>query len=92
MNVIIKSSIRRDLKKIANPRVNSEVDRAVLSAVKAVKPKDIPELRKLEGGKKDIYYRIKIKRYRIGVTIVGDTVTFVRCLPRKDFFKHFPPK
>ncbi len=61
MNVIIKSSIRRDLKKIANPRVNSEVDRAVLSVVKTVKPNDIPELRKLEGGKKDIYDRIKIK-------------------------------
>ena len=90
MNFNIEKSIYCDLKKISNPRVNAEVEKAVLAVKAAVKPKDIPKLRKLEGYKKDIYYRIRAGRYRIGVTIEGGLVTFVRCLHRKDFYKYFP--
>jgi len=90
MNLKIEKTIYRDLKKISNPKVNAEVDRAVLAVKAAIKPKDIPELRKLEGNRKAIYYRIRIRRYRIGITIEADTVTFVRCLPKKDFYKFFP--
>ena len=92
MNTRFENTYGRDLKKIANKAVKAEAKQAVLAVEKAVRPKNIPELRKLEGGKKDIYYRIRIRRYRIGITIVNDTVTFVRCLPRKIFYRHFPPK
>jgi len=52
--------------------------------------RDIPNLKKLNGYM--VYYRIKVGEYRIGITIVGDMVTFVKCFPRKDFYKHFPKK
>ena len=90
MKILIETSIYRDLKKINNMTVNAEVNKVFFTVKEAVKPKDIPELRKLEGYKKDIYYRIKIKRYRIGVTIEADLVTFARCMLRKDFYKFFP--
>lgn len=41
------------------------------------------------GGAKG-HYRIRVGEYRIGVRIMGDMVTFVRVLERKDLYKYFP--
>ena len=78
----------RDLKKVRNPALKEAVERIIETVAKAPSKKDIPELKKLEGYK--VHYRIKIGAYRVGITIVGDIVTFCRFLPRKDFYKYFP--
>ena len=87
MKIRIEKSIQRDLKKIADPLVNAQVESVYLAVKAAVSPKDIPELRKLQGSKKGIHYRIRVGDYRIGVTIEGDLVTFVRCKLRKNAYK-----
>jgi len=66
------------------------VDDAITSVEKAKSIKEIPNLKKLKGNKKGIFYRIKTGYYRIGVMIENDTVIFVICLPRKDIYKVFP--
>ena len=88
MNVRPKPAFLRHLKKITDRTVRTDVNVAVVSVMKAVSVKDIPELKKMKGTK--IYFRIKVGNYRIGLTIEGDMVTFIRCLPRKDFYKGFP--
>ena len=79
-----------DLEKITNKKVRSEINQAVLAVQEAQTVRNIPQLRKLKGYKAGIYYRIRVRRYRIGITIVGDLVTLAKCLPKKDFYKHFP--
>ncbi len=36
------------------------------------------------------YYRIRLGDYRIGLTIEGDTVCFVRILHRSEIYRYFP--
>jgi mRNA interferase RelE/StbE len=79
-----------DLKNIVDKTLKQKIKQAVLAVENAKTIGDIPKLRKLKGHKPAIYYRIRVGRYRIGVTIVGDLVTFARCLPRKIFYKNFP--
>jgi len=88
MKVYPTKSFFRDVKKIINPALKLEIDQVIETVKEAKTIKEIPQLRKLKGYK--IHYRIKVGRYRIGISIVGDMVTFWRFLPRKDFYKFFP--
>jgi len=88
MNADPKKSFFRDLKKIIDPVLKAEVKQSILTVQKAQTIREIPNLKKLKGYR--IHYRIKVNRYRIGVTIENDWVTFFRFLPRKEFYKFFP--
>jgi len=88
MNTSFDNSYARDLKKIADRNLKSEIKLAVLSVRKSQTVKNIPKLRKLKGYR--THYRIRVGDYRIGITIEGSLATFIRCLPRKDFYKVFP--
>ena len=88
MNTRFKKSYERDLKKIIDKTLRADIKQTVRSVKNAQTMRDIPRLRKLEGYR--IHYRIRDGDYRTGVTIEGNLVTFHRCLPRKDFYKHFP--
>jgi len=90
MKISYETSFSRDLKKIVSKMIRAEIKQVVCAVKDAATKRDILDLKKLKGYR--INYRIKVGEYRIGVTILGDTVTFVRCFPRKDFYKHFPPK
>jgi len=90
MNTDAKGSFLHSIKKITDPVIKMAVDDAITSVEDAKSIKEIPNLKKLKGNKKGIFYRIKTGYYRIGVTIENDTVIFVICLPRKDIYKVFP--
>ena len=90
MNTDRQKAFLRNLKKIADPALKAEVEQ-VYEAVKAAKTmQEIPNLRKVEGCPKGISYRIRIGRYRIGVEIVDDMVTFRRFGHRRYFYNIFP--
>ena len=80
----------RDLTSIVDKTLKQKVKQAVLTVENATTMREIPSLKKLKGYK--IHYRIRVGKYRIGITIEGDLVTFVRCLPRKNFYQKFPEK
>jgi len=88
MNIYKKPSFFRDIKKIIYPALKEQVEQAILSVQEAKTTRDIPELKKMKGYK--IHYRIKVGKYRIGVTIENDLVTFKVFDHRKDFYKRFP--
>ena len=88
MNTDFAKRFDNDVKKITDIAVTTAIEQAILNVEEALTMRDIARLRKLKGYR--IYYRIKIGRYRIGTAIEGNLVTFLRCLPRKDFYKYFP--
>ena len=88
MKTDFKTSFSGDLKKIIDAALHKKVNLAIETVENVTSKKDIPNLKKLKGYK--IFYRIKVGRYRIGISIVDDMVTFWRFLPRKDFYKFFP--
>ncbi|WP_375494519.1 type II toxin-antitoxin system RelE/ParE family toxin [uncultured Nostoc sp.] len=49
---------------------------------------EISNLKKLKDA--DSTYRIRVGDYHVGFTVIGDTVTFVRVLHRKDIYRYFP--
>lgn len=49
---------------------------------------EIANLKKMVGTAN--FYRIRIGDYRIGIVVEEETVEFVRCLPRRDLYRHFP--
>jgi len=78
----------KDVDKIKDAKVIAKTEQAILSVENARDMRSIPKLKKLKGYR--IHYRIRVGDYRIGITIEGDTVTFLRCLSRKDFYRVFP--
>lgn len=88
MKSTFRSSFGRDLKILHDKKVRSEVA-ATIAAVEAARDlTELPQVRKL-GGSQDCY-RIRIGAYRIGITVDGDSVEFVRCLSRRDLYRYFP--
>ncbi|WP_456370975.1 type II toxin-antitoxin system RelE family toxin [Thermodesulfatator atlanticus] len=89
MQVLYEKSFYHDIKKLRDPNLKKSL-RSVIEIIKnSQSPASIPKLKKLRGTKN--YYRIKIKNYRLGLKIDGDTVILIRFLSRKDIYKSFPP-
>jgi len=49
---------------------------------------EVPNTKKLRGA--PTLYRIRIGQYRVGISVEGDTVAFVRFLHRKEVYRYFP--
>ena len=90
MKTDFKASFLRDIKKAKDKTVLEKVRQVILAVEQAETIHDIPDLKKLKGSKKGIYYRIHVGNYRIGITIENDMVTFVILDARKDIYKYFP--
>ena len=88
MKTAFKSSFAKDLKAIKNKTVLEAVGKLVETVEAAVNLRAIPDLKKLKG--KGAYYRIKLGDHRVGITVSGNVITFVRCLDRKEIYKYFP--
>jgi len=84
-----RKSFARDLKTHRNDQVFLKRVKEIIEEVEqAEKISEINNLKKLKG--EGTYYRIRSGRYRVGVKIEEDLVTFVRALSRKDIYRYFP--
>ncbi len=88
MKVEFKSSFAKDLKKLKEKDLKAQVRQVIELVEKARTLQEIKDVKKLKGG--DRYYRIRVGDYRVGLTLEGDTVIFVRFLHRKDIYTYFP--
>ena len=88
MNIAFRKSFARDLKKIKDRTLLERVQEVVEEVEAAGELQEINNLKKLSGTVD--CYRVRIGEYRIGIVIDGDTVEFVRCLPRRDLYRYFP--
>ncbi|HEX2787111.1 MAG TPA: type II toxin-antitoxin system RelE/ParE family toxin [Ignavibacteria bacterium] len=88
MIIKIEKSFERDVAKINDKIILSKLS-AVITNISAVSSqKEIPNLKKLSGNQS--YYRIKINNYRIGISITGNEIIFIRFLHRKEVYRYFP--
>jgi mRNA interferase RelE/StbE len=89
VNLEFKKSFAKDLKKKAKEaNLLSRVQEIIQQVDDADRIDDIKNLKKLKA--EGNYYRIRFGDYRIGLTIEGDTVCFVRCLHRSEIYRYFP--
>lgn len=88
MRVLFRSSFGRDLKKIREPNILTQVRDAIENVESAASFLNVRNLEKMSGSSG--YYRIRIGDYRIGIAVDGEAVEFVRCLHRRDIYRYFP--
>ena len=89
MKTIFRASYLRDVKKIKDAKTSAQIDAVIAAVERASTLSEIDGIRKMEGA--DNAFRIRVGRFRICFFLVGDIVDFVRCLPRKDAYRKFPP-
>ncbi|RKX61790.1 MAG: type II toxin-antitoxin system RelE/ParE family toxin [Thermodesulfobacteriota bacterium] len=89
MDLKFENSFKRDLKKIKDKNVLEELKKVIKGL------EELNELRNFKGNLKKLrsgknFWRIRIGDYRIGLETEGNTLIFVRILPRKEIYKYFP--
>ena len=88
MNVAFRKSFAPDLKKIKDQALLERVRQVIDEVEAADELQEVSNLKKLSGTAD--CYRIRIGEFRIGIVVEGDSVEFVRCLPRRDLYRFFP--
>ena len=88
MKVEFKASFAKDLRNIKDTTLLARIKEAIEEVEQAADIQQLTNLKRLKGGTN--YYRIRVGEYRLGITIEGATVTFVRCLNRKEIYRYFP--
>jgi len=73
MNVEFKSSFVKDLKKIREKRLQSQVRELIERVETAGSMTELENVKKISGS--DTYYRIRLGDYRVGLKIENDTIT-----------------
>lgn len=88
MQVIYNKKFLKDLASIpSKQRVKAE--KLAFQEIPAYSSlSEIKKLKKLQGY--ELYYRIRIGDYRIGIKIEKETLSFERILHRKDIYDLFP--
>lgn len=88
MKVQYRGSFAKDLRSIKNRDILDHIKETIEQVEKAQSQQNIANLKKLKVGSN--YYRIRAGEYRLGVIIEKDTITFIRCLNRKEIYRYFP--
>jgi mRNA interferase RelE/StbE len=88
VRVEFRASFAKDLRSIRDKGLLKQIKETIELAEQAQRLEEIANLKKLRG--KGKYFRIRIGEYRIGIAVENDTMTFVRCLNRKDIYRYFP--
>ena len=88
MKIDFKKSFLKELKKLKNKSLKNSIHDCIIQVESAGNHTQIKNLKKLAGY--DIFYRIRVGDYRIGVKIENEIVYFVVFEHRKDIYKGFP--
>jgi mRNA interferase RelE/StbE len=88
MKIKFESKFSKDLRKIKDQKLLSQIKIVINECKLAQTLDDIKNLKKLKGYQ--IFYRIKIGDYRIGIAIINDELIFTRFLHRRENYRFFP--
>ncbi|HOF01385.1 MAG TPA: type II toxin-antitoxin system RelE/ParE family toxin [Spirochaetota bacterium] len=84
-----ESSFNKDLKKIKDEKIKIEIIKLIEELKGVTSIHQIKNIKKMAGY--DIYYRIKLNDYRIGLKFKDQTtLVLIRIKHRKDIYKIFP--
>ena len=88
MKTTFQSSFAKDLRSINDQNLRDRVAELIQTVEDAADLNAIPNLKKLRGA--GGCYRVRLGEYRVGLTVRGGTLSFVRCLHRKEIHRYFP--
>ena len=88
MKVDFKKSFLKEVKKLRNKSLKDDIADVIIQVESADNITQIKNLKKLSGY--DIYYRIRVGDYRIGIKVEREVVHFVVVEHRKDVYRNFP--
>ena len=88
MNTSFRESFDADLAAITDIALLRRIKKVIEQVEVARTFQQIPNLKRLESAGK--YYRIRIGDHRLSFIFQSSTVTFVRCLNRKEIYRYFP--
>ena len=88
MNVEFKSSFVKDLKKIKEKQLQGQIRELIEKVESSANITELDHTKKLSGS--DVYYRIRLGDYRVGLKIENNIVYFIRFLHRKNIYRYFP--
>jgi mRNA interferase RelE/StbE len=89
MRVSFRASFIRDLRSIRDGKLAARIQQTIEDVEQAGTLNDVPNVKKMQDLKN--FYRIRVGEYRIGLYMEHEIVTFLRCLHRRDIYRHFPP-
>jgi mRNA interferase RelE/StbE len=88
VKVEFRKSFEKDLGKILDPSLLLRI-KSVIEEVEAAEDLGtIVALKKLQGYQ--IYYRVRVGDYRLGLMVVNEEIIFVRALHRREIYRYFP--
>ena len=88
MKTVFQSSFAKDLRSIKDQNLHDRVAELIETVEQAADLSAIPNLKRLRAARG--YYRVRLGEYRVGLTVRGGVVSFVRCLHRKEIYRYFP--
>ncbi len=88
MIIKIDRSFEKDTDKIKDKKILNLIADCIENVQNAKRVNEISQIKKLQGY--NSHYRIKIKDYRIGISIENNVIEFIRFLHRKEIYRYFP--
>ncbi len=88
MKVDFKKTFLKELEKLKNKSLKNSIYNSIIQVELAESILEIKNIKKLAGF--EMYYRLRVGDYRIGLKLENDTVNFVIFEHRKDIYKTFP--
>lgn len=88
MKVDFKKTFLKELEKLKNKSLKNSIYNSIIQVELAESISEIKNIKKLAGF--EIYYRLRVGDFRIGLKLENDTVNFVIFEHRKDIYKTFP--
>lgn len=90
MIVNIDKSFEKDVYKIKDKKIKGKIASCIEEIQEVNDITDVKAIKKLKGD--NIYYRVRIQDYRLGLILEDEEVIMIRCLHRKDIYRFFPNK
>lgn len=84
----IDKSFEKDTDKIKDKKILNLIAECIENIQNAKRVNEISQIKKLQGY--NSHYRIKIKDYRIGISMENNVIEFIRFLHRKEIYRYFP--
>lgn len=88
MQVEFRKTFKQDLKNLKDGKVLKRIQKVVEEVELANALSEIRNIKLLQGH--EDFYRIRVGDYRIGLSVEGETIAFVRVLHRKEVYRYFP--
>ena len=88
MEIRYHNQFNRDLRRLGNPSLAAQVEQVIEELKVASTIRDLRGVRRMTSAGE--HYRIRIREYRLGLTMDGETAVLRRFLPRGEIYRYFP--